>query len=117
MYCLSRSGRTMLLSERAQRSWTSRCRRRERTVRDELAKQLSAFANTGGGQVIYGLTNTGAVDNGGVARSVRGRQSTKEWLENVIPNLTDFRELLVSTFMKFGQRRLGHPWPRTNPFM
>ncbi len=63
---------------------------REESVRDELAKQLSAFANTGGGQVIYGLTNAGAVDNGGVARSVRGRQSTKEWLENVIPNLTDF---------------------------
>lgn len=63
---------------------------REDSVRDELAKQLSAFANTGGGQVIYGLTNAGAVDHGGVARSVRGRQSTKEWLENIIPNLTDF---------------------------
>lgn len=63
---------------------------REDKVRDELAKQLSAFANTGGGQIIYGLTNGGGVDNGGVARSVRGRQSTKEWLENVIPTLTDF---------------------------
>jgi len=63
---------------------------REDSVRDELAKQLSAFANTGGGQIIYGLTNAGAVDNGGIARSVRGRQPTKEWLENVIPNLTDF---------------------------
>jgi hypothetical protein len=62
----------------------------ENDVRDELAKQLSAFANTGGGQIIYGLTNSGAVDNGGVARSVRGRQTTKEWLENVIPNLTEF---------------------------
>jgi hypothetical protein len=30
---------------------------REDSVRDELAKQLSAFANTGGGQIIYGLTN------------------------------------------------------------
>jgi hypothetical protein len=59
-------------------------------VRNELAKQLSAFANTGGGQIIYGLTNSGAVDNGGVARSVRGRQTTKEWLENVIPKLTEF---------------------------
>ena len=35
---------------------------REDSVRDELAKQLSAFANTGGGQIIYGLTNAGAVD-------------------------------------------------------
>jgi hypothetical protein len=62
----------------------------ENDVRDELAKQLSAFANTGGGQIIYGLADSGAVDNGGVARSVRGRQTTKAWLENVIPNLTEF---------------------------
>ena len=63
---------------------------REDSVRDELAKQLSAFANTGGGRIIYGLTNSGAVDNGGVSRIVRGRQLTREWLENVIPTLTDF---------------------------
>jgi hypothetical protein len=63
---------------------------REDAVRDELAKQLSAFANMGGGQIIYGLTNAGTVDNGGIARSVKGRQSTKEWLEDVIPTLTDF---------------------------
>jgi hypothetical protein len=63
---------------------------READVRDELAKQLSAFANTGGGQIIYGLDNNGNVDNGGIARVLRGRQSTKEWLEDVIPNLTDF---------------------------
>lgn len=59
-------------------------------VRDELAKQLSAFANMGGGQIIYGVTNAGTVDNGGVARSIKGKQSTKEWLENVIPTLTEF---------------------------
>jgi len=59
-------------------------------VLDELAKQLSAFANTGGGRIVYGLTNAGAVDNGGVPRVLRGRQSTKEWLEDVIPTLTDF---------------------------
>jgi hypothetical protein len=63
---------------------------REDVVRDELAKQLSAFANMGGGQIVYGVTNVGAVDNGGVARSIKGRQSTKEWFENVIPLLTDF---------------------------
>jgi hypothetical protein len=63
---------------------------REGDVRDELAKQLSAFANTGGGQVVYGLNNDGTVDSGGVARISKGRQSTKEWLEDVIPNLTDF---------------------------
>jgi predicted HTH transcriptional regulator len=60
---------------------------------NELAKQLSAFANTGGGQIIYGLDDSGAVDSGGIARSVRGRQSTKEWLESLIPTLTDFEIL------------------------
>jgi hypothetical protein len=63
---------------------------KEDEVRGELSKQLSAFANSGGGQVIYGLTDAGTVDKGGVARSVKGRQSTKEWLENLIPTLTDF---------------------------
>jgi hypothetical protein len=63
---------------------------REDDVRDELAKQLSAFADTGGGRIIYGVNDAGTVDNGGVARVLKGRQSTKEWLENVIPTLTDF---------------------------
>lgn len=63
---------------------------KEDEVLNELAKQLSAFANTGGGQLVYGIDNRGGVDNGGIARSIKGRQSTKEWLENVIPTLTDF---------------------------
>jgi hypothetical protein len=62
---------------------------REDEVLNELAKQLSAFANTGGGQIIYGINDTGAVDNGGITRLVKGRQSTKDWLENVIPTVTD----------------------------
>src|ERR1700737_587160 len=63
---------------------------KEDDVLNELAKQLSAFSNTGGGQIIYGVANNGAVDGGGVALSVKGRQSTKEWLEDVIPKLTEF---------------------------
>jgi hypothetical protein len=66
---------------------------KEGDVLDELAKQLSAFANMGGGRIIYGLTNAGGVDNGGVSRSVRGKQSTKEWLEDVVPTLTDLEIL------------------------
>jgi Putative DNA-binding domain len=62
---------------------------REGDVRAELAKQLSAFANMGGGHILYGLADDGNVDNGGIARIIRGRQSTKEWLEDVIPTLTD----------------------------
>jgi Putative DNA-binding domain len=63
---------------------------REEDVLNELGKQLSAFANVGGGRIIYGLNDAGSIDNGGIARSVKGRQSTKDWLEDVIPTLTDF---------------------------
>ena len=58
-------------------------------ILNELAKQLSAFANSGGGELVYGLTDAGRVDNGGVERIVKGRQSTREWLEDVIPTLVD----------------------------
>ena len=63
---------------------------KEDLVLNELAKQLSAFANTGGGRIAYGVKDDGTVDSGGIDRSVKGRQSTKEWLEDVIPTLTDF---------------------------
>ena len=43
-------------------------------VLDELAKQLSAFANMGGGQIIYGLTDDGKVDNGGISTVVKTAQ-------------------------------------------
>ena len=60
----------------------------EGKTRSELAKQLSAFANTGGGQIVYGLKNDGSVDSGGVSETIRGL--TKEWLEDLIPVLTEF---------------------------
>jgi hypothetical protein len=66
---------------------------REGEVLDELAKQLSAFANSRGGRIIYGVADDGTVDSGGVARTVKGRQSTKDWLEDVVPKLTYFEIL------------------------
>ena len=70
----------------------------EGDVLDQLGKQLSAFANTGGGQIIYGLTNAGLVDNRGIARTIKGKQSTKEWLEDVIPTVTDFEVVGFNVF-------------------
>lgn len=63
---------------------------KEAAVRQELAKQLSAFANTGGGAIIYGLTNDGEIDKGGVSTRAKGNQPMKEWLEDIIPILTDY---------------------------
>lgn len=65
----------------------------ENKVIDELSKQLSAFANSGGGTLVYGFTDpkdlsSRTVEEGGVSLKLRGR-NTKEWLEDIIPNLID----------------------------
>lgn len=58
-----------------------------------LSKQISAFANTSGGVVVYGIKNTqpGAprqVDaSGGVSLNLKG--GVKEWLEDVVPALVE----------------------------
>lgn len=53
---------------------------------DKLAKQLSAFANSKGGQIIFGVANDGAVDRGGVTRTVRGQRSIKNGLKITFPD-------------------------------
>jgi hypothetical protein len=67
----------------------------------ELAVQLSAMANSGGGHVILGQQDDGAFD--GVA-NMRGRTPTRQWIEQIVPNLTQFplprfrvHEIAVST--------------------
>lgn len=54
----------------------------------KLAKALSAFANSGGGHLILGVKNDGMVD--GVPKVHKGRASTREWLEQVIPELLSY---------------------------
>lgn len=73
-------------------------------VLNELAKQLSAFANMGGGQVIYGLKNDGTADAGGVSTNVKN--GTKEWLERRIPELTEY-EILGFNVIEIGPKALG----------
>src|SRR5438874_958413 len=55
-------------------------------MRDELSVSLSALANTGGGVLVYGISEVDEqwqVDSGGVSLNVKKR-NTKEWLEDII---------------------------------
>ena len=66
----------------------------EDTVLATISKEVSAFANSGGGTLVYGLIDPKAgdtewhVNDGGVSVTVK-RGGTKEWLETVIPNQMD----------------------------
>lgn len=62
-------------------------------VLNELSKQISAFANAGGGTIVYGIkdANPGTpreVDDGGISLNIHN--GTKAWLEDVIPHLVEF---------------------------
>jgi len=62
----------------------------ENKVRETLAKAVSAFANSGGGVLVYGITGDGTgwkVDDGGVPLHVK--RNTREWLEDIIPVSVD----------------------------
>jgi hypothetical protein len=66
----------------------------ENKVLDELARQLSAFANSGGGSLVYGISNPTngtprSVDDGGIKLSAK-RPNIREWLEDIVPNLVEF---------------------------
>jgi Schlafen, AlbA_2 len=54
---------------------------------DNLSKQASAFANGSGGNIFLGIDDHGRCD-GGVPRDLKPN-GTREWLEDVIPNLLD----------------------------
>lgn len=63
----------------------------ETNVRENLSKAISAFANSGGGIIIFGLCNphiNWQVDDGGINLKVK-TPSTREWLEDIIPTLVD----------------------------
>jgi hypothetical protein len=68
----------------------------EDEVLNELSKQLSAFANTGGGRIIYGLANDGSID-GGVSTTIK-KGGTKEWLERQVAAVTDYEILGANIF-------------------
>jgi predicted HTH transcriptional regulator len=67
---------------------------KEGEIRKQLSKHVSAFANSGGGTIVFGVEDK-PIDgmrhlgiNGGVSLSVKN--GTKEWLEDIIPKLVEF---------------------------
>jgi Schlafen, AlbA_2 len=56
--------------------------------RKDMGKALSAFANSGGGHLILGVKDDGTID--GVDKIKKGRVTTRDWLEQTIPNLLVF---------------------------
>jgi Schlafen, AlbA_2 len=55
---------------------------------DTLGKAASAFANSGGGHLILGVRDDGAID--GVPSIFSGSTTTREWLEQKLPDLLDY---------------------------
>ena len=56
---------------------------------DTLAKQASAFANSGGGHLVLGVNDNCELD--GVPSIISGTTTTRDWLEQKIPELLDYR--------------------------
>jgi len=56
-------------------------------LQHELSRQISAFANGGGGQLFLGVDDGGRVDEG-IPTNIKGG-GTRSWLEDMIPGLVD----------------------------
>lgn len=56
-------------------------------LQKELAVQLSAMANSGGGHIILGQRDDGTFDG---VPDHQGRTPTRQWFEQIIPNLTQY---------------------------
>jgi hypothetical protein len=54
-------------------------------TRDELAKQVCAFSNSGDGFLVYGVADTGGFDAG--VSEHHGRQPIKAWVEQTMPTM------------------------------
>jgi hypothetical protein len=57
-------------------------------LRKDLGKAVSALANSGGGHLILGVRDDGTFDGLDLVKS--GRTTSRDWLEQIVPNLVDF---------------------------
>jgi hypothetical protein len=56
---------------------------RQNNQRNELCKDVSAFANSAGGQIVYGITEEGHLPSG-IDGGVDPQEISREWIEQVI---------------------------------
>jgi hypothetical protein len=54
----------------------------------KMAKAVSALANSGGGHLLLGVEDNGVLD--GVPPVYRGSTATRDWLEQIVPNLVSY---------------------------
>jgi hypothetical protein len=59
----------------------------DQNFRKEVAKALCAFANSGGGHLVIGITDHGVFDG---VEPLQGRTPTREWFEQIIPTLLSY---------------------------
>jgi hypothetical protein len=73
---------------------------------DTLAKAASAFVNSGGGHLILGVSDAGNFE--GVPRLSSGRTTTRDWLEQKLPQLLDYRlsDFRVHVVVRSGTSRI-----------
>jgi hypothetical protein len=74
---------------------------------DAVAKGVSAFANSGGGSLILGVTNDGAPD--GLPSRV-GRATMRDWIEQKTPHLVDYplADFRVHTVIRSEASKIPH---------
>jgi len=58
------------------------------TNAQSLASEIVAFANSGGGHLVIGVQDDGTID--GVPRMYKGTATTRDWLEQVVPDLVSY---------------------------
>lgn len=82
--------------------WLSRDREVVGGFLHMLSKQVSAFANGGGGRLLIGIDDEGRID-GGVPVDLKGG-GTRSWLEDVVPSSVDPKLKKFNVFEVRGDR-------------
>jgi predicted HTH transcriptional regulator len=86
----------------------SRALKKQDAQRNELCKDVSAFANSAGGQIIYGMTEKDQEPKG-LDSGVPNNEITREWIEQVINSNVEPRiDGLVITPIPFDDSNTGY---------